>query len=68
MLITEPDKERICPYACTVLEVSPDEVFAVWQLVQKYNSWELAVFMGNPPDRRIVSAARRVLKLSGVLK
>lgn len=68
MIISEPNKERICPFACAVLDVSPDEVFRVWELVRKYNSWDLAVFMGGPPDRRIVSAARRVLRLSGVLK
>ncbi len=68
MIVPEPNKERICLFACVVLDVSPDEVFLIWQLVRKYNSWDLAVFMGEPPDRRAVSAARRVLRLSGVLK
>ena len=68
MIIPEPDKERICPYACVVLDVSADEVFLIWQLVRKYGSWDLSVFMGWPPDRRTASAARRVLRLSGVLK
>ncbi len=68
MSIPEPNKESICLFACVVLDVSPDVVFHIWQLVKKYNSWDLAVFMGAPPDRKAVSAARRVLKLSGVLK
>jgi hypothetical protein len=68
MIVPEPNKERICLFACVVLDVSPDEVFLIWQLVRKYNSWDLAVFMGGPPDRRTVSASRRVLRLSGVLK
>ena len=68
MSIPTPNKEVICLFACKVLDVSPDMVFHVWQQVKKYNSWDLAVFMGAPPDRRVVSAARRVLKLSGVLK
>ena len=68
MSIPEPNKESICLFACKVLDVSPDVVFRIWQLAQKYNSWDLAVFMGEPPDRRAVSAARRVLKLSGALK
>ena len=68
MHIPEPKRESICLFACIVLDVSPDVVFNVWQLVEKYNSWDLAVFMEVPPDRRAVSATRRVLKLSGVLK
>jgi len=68
MSIPEANEERICPFACKVLDVSPEEVFRVWQLAKKYNSWDLAVYMGDPPNRRIVSATRRVLRLSGVLK
>ena len=67
MRIPEPNKESICLFACIVLDVSPDVVFNIWQLVEKYNSWDLAVFMEVPPDRRTVSATRRVLRLSGVL-
>ena len=68
MSIPEPNKESICLFACIVLDVSPDMVFHVWQQVWKYNSWDLTIYMATPPDRRVVSAARRVLKLSGVLK
>lgn len=68
MTIPKPDKKQISIIACCSVGVSPDMVFHVWKCVRQYNSWDLETFMMTPPCKSTVLAAKRILKLSGVLK
>ena len=68
MPIPKHNEKKICIIACCAVGVSPEMVFHIWKCAHKYSSWDLATFMVVAPGKSTVLAAKRILKLSGVLK
>ncbi len=68
MSIPKPNEKKISLIACVAVGISSDIVLHVWKCAHQYNSWDLPTFMMVPPGKSTILAAKRILKLSGVLK
>ena len=68
MSIPKPNEKKISLVACVAVGISSDMVFHVWRCAHQYNSWDLGTFMVVPPGKSTIHAAKRILRLSGVLK
>lgn len=65
--ITKVNKEVIDRLTCVAVGVTYETVLQVWRCARRYKSWDLDLFMANPPAARsTIYKVRRVLFLSKV--
>ena len=59
--------KRINALSLLAVCVSPEMVEHVWKNAERFQSWDLQLFMAVPPSKAVIARVKRVLKINKVI-
>lgn len=60
--IRKPSTKGISAIAVVALDTRIETVMKIWTLAHKYQSWDIASFMENPPSRTNIWKTQRIVE------
>jgi len=62
-MIPKLHMHKVHPLICGAVGTSPNTVERVWRNAIRFNSWNLDLFMINPPSKTTIRRVRRVITI-----